>query len=163
MVSVLSAPDRQTAIDTIAALPQNLAAAVAGLSDAQLDTAYRPEGWTVRQVVHHVADSHINAYCRTRFALTETDSPVRAYNEADWARLVDAHTMPATVSLGLLEALHARWIVLLKSLAPAQFARAIMHPENGRMTIDGIVAMYSWHSRHHTAHITELRKRQGWT
>src|SRR5689334_11445563 len=126
MVSVLSAPDRQAAIDTIAALPKTMAAAVARLSDAQLDTPYRPEGWTVRQVVHHVADSHVNAYCRTRFALTETDSPVKAYNEADWARLADAHTMPATVSLSLLEALHARWTVLLRSLAPADFARSLM-------------------------------------
>jgi uncharacterized damage-inducible protein DinB len=163
MVSVLSAADRQAAIDTIAALPKSMSAAVAKLSDAQLDTPYRPEGWTVRQVVHHVADSHINAYCRTRFALTETDSPVKAYNETDWAQLIDARTMPVAVSLSLLDGLHARWVVLLRSLAQADFARGIMHPENGRMTVDSILAMYSWHSRHHTAHITELRKREGWT
>jgi uncharacterized damage-inducible protein DinB len=155
-----SGADRAAAIEAIAALPKSLSAAVAGLSEGQLDTPYRPGGWTVRQTVHHVADSHINAYCRFRFALTETAPTIKPYNESDWAGLVDARTAPVSLSLSLLEGLHARWLLLLKSLAPDQFARTLMHPENGVMTLDKLLALYAWHSAHHTAHITALRARE---
>lgn len=154
--------DRKKAIDAIAALPKELAAAVSGLTDAQLDTPYRPEGWTARQVVHHVADSHLNMYTRVRLALTETDSTVKPYAEALWAELVDARTLPVASSLRLLDALHTRLAALLKSLTQAQMARTFMHPESGLQTIDSLLPLYAWHGRHHTAHITELRKRERW-
>ena len=162
-VSELSPAERAAKIAEIAELPKKLAAAVAGLNEKQLDTPYRPGGWTVRQTVHHVADSHVNAYIRLRFALTENDPTVKPYEEAVWAELADAKSMPPSVSLALLEGLHARWVTLLKSLTPAQFQRTMEHPENGTMTVDFLIAMYSWPARHHTAHITELRKREGWS
>ena len=158
-----SAADRSAAIAAIAAAPSEIAAAVAGLTDAQLDTPYRPGGWTVRQVVHHLADSHLNAYIRLRLALTEEHPTIKPYAEAAWAELADARTMPVGVSLSLLDGAHARWVTLLKTLAPAQFARTVNHPENGVMTMDHLLAMYSWHGKHHAAHITELRKRERWT
>jgi len=136
--------------------------AVAGLSDQQLDSPYRPEGWTVRQVVHHTADSHINAYLRTKFALSDENPTIRPYPEPIWAEMADGRAAPASMSLNLLDGLHGRWVMLLKSLTPGQFARTIQHPERGSMTVDDILAMYEWHSRHHTAHITELRARLGW-
>ncbi len=136
--------------------------ACAGLSDAQLDTAYRPDGWTVRQVVHHTVDSHINAYLRTKFALSDDNPTIRPYPEAIWAEMADAKSAPVSMSLTLLDALHGRWVMLLRSLAPGQFARTLLHPERGPMTIDDVLAMYEWHSRHHTAHITALRNREGW-
>lgn len=154
--------DRAAGIASIAALPKAMRDAVAGLSDAQLDTPYRPDGWTVRQVVHHVADSHLNAYCRIRLALTEDSPTIKPYEEAKWADLADARTQPVAVSLTILDAIHTRWVVLMKSLSPAQFARPFNHPESGPSTVDGLVALYSWHGRHHTAHITELRTREGW-
>jgi len=139
-----------------------LRSAVAGLDDFQLDTAYRDGGWTVRQLVHHVADSHMNAYVRIRLALTEDWPTIKPYAESRWAELADAKTLPVEVSLALLEALHRRWVVLLKSLGEEDWQRGYMHPENGRQALGTVIALYSWHSRHHTAHVTELRKRMSW-
>jgi hypothetical protein len=159
----VSDAERRAFIDTIASLPAELAAAARSLTDAQLDTPYRPDGWTARQVVHHVADSHINAYCRLRFALAENEPTIKPYDENVWSNFADAKTLPVTTSLTLLEALHTRWVTLLRSMTPDQFARVFHHPESGRQTIDSMLALYAWHGRHHTAHITELRKRERWT
>lgn len=150
------------AIATIAALPENLRSAVYGLSAPQLDTPYRDGGWTVRQLVHHVADSHMNAYIRIRLALTEDWPTIKPYDEKLWAELADARTAPVDISLDLLDALHRRWALLLRSLNEEQWQRGYTHPENGRQTIVDAIAMYDWHSRHHVAHITELRKRMRW-
>jgi uncharacterized damage-inducible protein DinB len=155
--------ERRAAIDAIANTPGALRAAVSGLSEAQLDTPYRPGGWTVRQLVHHVADSHMNAYLRFRFALTEENFTVKPYNEAVWAELEDARTMPAEVSLSLLDAMHQRWVTLLRATPPAAFARELTHPENGPMTLDSLLGTYAWHGRHHTAHVTGLRERMAWS
>lgn len=157
--SVWTDAQRTEAIDTIAALPTEMAAAVAGLSDAQLDTPYRPGGWTVRQVVHHVADSHLNAFIRTRWALTEDNPTIKPYDQDAWAGLFDTRTMPVGVSLAILDGLHARWVTLLRSLTPKQFERTVMHPENGVMSIDAILAMYEWHGRHHVEHIKRQKTR----
>jgi uncharacterized damage-inducible protein DinB len=159
----ISDADRHRFIDAIAALPGELAAAARGLTDAQLDTPYREGGWTVRQVVHHVADSHINAYCRVRFALTEHEPTIKPYDEGMWAELADAKSMPVATSLALLDAVHARWVTLLRSLNPEQFGRVFHHPESGKQTIDSMLALYAWHGKHHTAHITHLRTRENWT
>ena len=153
---------RAALIDSIAATPARLRAAVDGLNDAQLDTPYREGGWTVRQVVHHVPDSHLNAYTRFRLALTEDQPTIRPYDEASWARLPDAATAPVAISLNLLEALHTRWDILLRSLSEADFKRPLLHPEMGSMTIGALLRMYEWHGRHHVAHITGLRQRSGW-
>jgi uncharacterized damage-inducible protein DinB len=153
---------RRLWIAEIAAAPGKLRAAVNGLDDARLDTPYRPGGWTVRQVVHHVPDSHLNAYIRMRLALTETNPTIRPYDQSAWAGLNDASIAPPAVSLALLEALHRRWVLLLTSLDPTDWARPLQHPEAGPMTIDTLLQLYAWHGRHHTAHITELRKREGW-
>lgn len=156
-------PDkRRQWIGQIAAAPAALRAAVAGLNEAQLDTPYRPGGWTVRQVAHHVPDSHMNAYVRFKLALTEDNPTIRPYDEAAWARVADSVRTPLEVSLALLDALHRRLVVLLDSLGDADFARPLTHPENGPMTIDRLLQIYAWHGRHHVAHITELRKREGW-
>jgi uncharacterized damage-inducible protein DinB len=154
---------RAAAIAAIADTPKQLRNAVHGLSDAQLDTPYRPGGWTVRQLVHHVPDSHMNAYVRTRLALTEENPTIKPYEEAKWAELADAKSMPVDVSLTMLDTLHSRWVALLRSMTPAQFSRTINHPESGPMTLDTILAMYAWHGAHHVAHVTELRRREGWT
>lgn len=143
-------------------LPQNLRRAVSGLNDAQLDTPYRPGGWTIRQVVHHFADSHLNSYSRFRWAATENVPTIKTYNEADWAELADAKTAPAELSLALLEALHARWVILLRSFGEAEFARTTKHPEWGEIRVDWLLGLYAWHCRHHVAHITALRERHGW-
>lgn len=158
----ISASERITLIDQLAACPAELRRAISGLAEAQLDTPYRPGGWTVRQVVHHVPDSHLNAYVRMKLALTEDEPTIRTYEEARWAELPEARTASPEVSLALLEALHARWTLLLRSLEPPQFARAYLHPENGRMPLDTALAMYAWHSRHHVAHVAALRSREGW-
>ncbi len=158
----LGLDERRAAIDAIAALPGELRAAVAGLDDAQLDTPYRPGGWTVRQLVHHVADSHMNAYIRFRLALTETDPPVKPYAEAAWAELHDALTMPVAISLDLVELLHARLVSLPRATPDADFARTVRHPDNGPMTLDAMLGIYSWHGRHHVAHVTALREGRGW-
>jgi hypothetical protein len=149
-------------IAAIAGLPSALREAVAGLSEEQLDRPYREGGWTVRQLVHHVADSHINAYVRIRLALTEDWPTIKPYEEAEWAKLEDARTLPVEVSLALLEALHRRWVVLLESLTEANWTQGYVHPESGREKLETVAAIYSWHSRHHVAHVTELRKRMGW-
>ena len=149
-------------IETIADGPARFREAVHGLNDQQLDTPYRPGGWTVRQVIHHVADSHINSYCRFRLALTETEPRIKAYEEKDWAELTDAKTMPVGVSLALLDNLHARWVTLLRSMGDADFARTFHHSEMGPVRLDTNLALYSWHCKHHAAHITGLRERMGW-
>jgi uncharacterized damage-inducible protein DinB len=153
---------RARAIQEIAATPEKLRAAVKGLNDAQLDTPYREGGWTVRQVVHHVADSHMNSYVRFRLALTETEPTIKPYEESAWAKLEDAAYAPIEVSLRLLEPLHERWVRLLRSLKPEDFSRTFRHPEHGARTIDWMLFLYEWHGKHHTAHITELRKQKGW-
>jgi DinB superfamily len=149
-------------IATLAALPANLRTAIHGLSDAQLDTPYRDGGWTVRQLVHHLADSHMNAYVRVRLALTEDWPTVKAYDEKLWAELPDARTAPVEHSLALLEGLHARFVSLLNSLTDEQWKCGYDHTENGRTRLAEFVALYDWHCRHHVAHIVELRKRNGW-
>lgn len=149
-------------IDQIAEAPARFREAVRNLTDEQLDTPYRPEGWTVRQTVHHVADSHMNSYIRIRLALTEKDPTIAAYDEAKWANLTDARTEPVEISLQLLGSLHQRWVVLLKSMAVSDFTRAYRHPEMGLVRLDTNVALYAWHGRHHVAHITGLRERNGW-
>jgi len=150
------------AVAAIAAAPERYRSAVAGLDDRQLDTPYRPNGWTVRQVVHHLADSHANAYIRFRLAVTEDSPVIKPYDQAKWAELPDAKTLPAGVSLGLLDGLHERWAALLRSFSGADFARTLQHPELGVLRLDQYVAMYAWHSRHHYAHIAGLRERMGW-
>jgi len=153
---------RRTFIRRIADTPAALRAAIAGLNDRQLDTPYRPDGWTVRQVVHHLPDSHMNAYVRFKLALTEDNPTIKPYDEEAWARIADTARTPPDVSLQLLEALHRRWVVLLESLEPLDFARPLLHPDSGAMTVDRLLQLYAWHGRHHVAHITELRKREGW-
>jgi len=160
--TTLSETERRTAIDSIAATPANLRAAVRGLDDAQLDTPYRPDGWTVRQVVHHVPDSHANAYIRFKWALTEDTPTIKAYDEAAWAKLDDSRTTPIETSLTLLDALHDRWVRILNAMSDADFSRQLRHPENGPMTLDQMLALYEWHGRHHVGHIASLRARNGW-
>jgi hypothetical protein len=160
--TTLSDTARRTAIDAIAAAPANMRAAIRGLDDTQLDTPYRPGGWTVRQVVHHVPDSHLNAYIRFKWALTEDNPTIRTYDEALWAKLDDTRTTPIETSLTMLEVLHDRWVRLLRSIAPNDYSRTFMHPENGVMTLDGLLATYEWHGEHHVAHIVNLRARNGW-
>jgi DinB family protein len=152
---------RSEAIEAIAALPDAMRSAVNGLSDSQLDTPYRPGGWTVRQVVHHVPDSHVNAYIRLKLAITENNPTIKPYDQEAFAQLADQR-LPVAVSLSMLEALHARWTTVLWSLTPEQFTRPLVHPEIGQITVDYLVHHYSWHSRHHLAHITRLREREGW-
>ncbi len=158
----LTAAERGELIDQIAALPAQLRAAVAGWTDEQLDTPYRPEGWTARQVVHHLADSHIHSYTRFRFGLAEEQPTIKPYNEAIWADLTDARTAPVEWSLQLVESVHRRWVMLLRSLDESAFRRTVLHPENGVMTLDQVVQTYSWHGRHHVAHIAGLARRRGW-
>jgi hypothetical protein len=150
------------AIGEIAEAPTRLRAAVEGLTLEQLGTPYRPGGWTVRQVVHHVPDSHLNSYCRLKLALTEDEPTIRPYQEDRWAELVDSHETPIEVSLALLESLHKRWVVLLNSLEPSDFQRSFRHPEIGVVTLAQNTCLYAWHGRHHTAHITSLRERMDW-
>ena len=153
---------RAAQIETLRRLPERLRAAVKGLSDAQLDTPYREDGWTVRQVVHHVADSHSVCLMRFKLALTEDWPTINPYNEAAWASLADSRLLPVDVSLELLEALHTRWVTVLESLEEEDFQRGFNHPERGRQNLATTLALYDWHSRHHTAHIIGLRTRQGW-
>jgi uncharacterized damage-inducible protein DinB len=162
MPNEVNASSRQAAIEEIASVPSKLRAAVAGLSDAQLETPYREGGWTVRQVIHHVADSHMNAYIRLRLALTETEPTIKPYEEAEWAKLEDAAHGPIEISLKLIEPLHDRWVRLLRTVTPEQFARAVRHPEAGLKNVDWLLFLYAWHGRHHTAHITSLRHQKSW-
>jgi hypothetical protein len=148
-------------IDEIAEAPRRLREALAGLTEEQLDTPYREGGWTVRQVAHHVPDSHLNAYVRFKLALTEDVPRIKPYEESRWARLPDSRLDPA-VSLALLDALHERWVVLLRALAPEDWERAYDHPDNGATTLRAALGIYAWHGRHHVAHVTGLRERMGW-
>jgi uncharacterized damage-inducible protein DinB len=155
-------PSHDENVKTISRLPTNLNAAVAGLSDAQLDTPYRDGGWTLRQTVHHIADSHINSFCRFKLALTEDESPtIRPYYEDRWAELADSN-MPVDVSLKIVEGIHSRWTSLLESMSDDDFKREFVHPETGNWTLEKVLALYAWHSLHHTAHITSTRERNGW-
>ena len=149
-------------LETLRMLPERLRAAVGGLSDPQLDTPYRPEGWTLRQVVHHVADSHANCYIRFKLALTEDWPTIKPYDEVAWANLSDSRRLPVEVSLAMLEALHGRWVGLLEAMSEEDFHKGYVHPEQGRQNRAKALALYDWHSRHHTSHITSLRARQGW-
>ena len=162
MPTQITAIARGNAIREIASVPEKLRAAVNGLNDTKLDTPYREGGWTLRQVVHHVADSHLNAYIRLRLALTETEPTIKPYEEGAWAKLDDAEHAPVEVSLRLIDPLHERWVRLLRSLKAEDFARTLRHPDHGVRTVDWLVFLYAWHGRHHTAHITELKKQKGW-
>ena len=154
--------ERQELIDQIAEAPARLRAAVKGLTPEQLDTPYRPGGWTVRQVAHHVPDSHLNAYVRFKLALTEEEPPVKLYEEARWAELPDTRDVPVEVSLALLENLHRRWVSLLRSLPATDFERTLRHPDHGVLNLNQLLGIYAWHGRHHVAHVTALRERMGW-
>jgi uncharacterized damage-inducible protein DinB len=149
-------------INQIEQTPAKLRAAVAGLNQEQLDTPYRPGGWTVRQVVHHVPDSHVNSYMRFKLAVTEDQPLIRTYHEDRWAELNDARSAPIDVSLDLLETLHRRWVLFLRSLGQQDLEKSFQHPEWGTVTLDKAIAMYAWHGRHHVAHITALRERMDW-
>jgi hypothetical protein len=153
---------RQRHIEQISALPSKMRQAVAGLDQKQLATPYRDGGWTVQQVVHHVPDSHLNAYIRFKWAMTEEVPTIKPYDEGAWAMLKDSELTPVDVSLTLLESLHARWTGLLRSLRPEDFQRRFVHPDSGPHDLDWLLGLYSWHGNHHVAHITSLRERMGW-
>jgi hypothetical protein len=153
---------RCEAIAGVRQLPANLRSAVAAFSEDQLATPYRPGGWTVRQLIHHVADSHMNAYVRVRLALTEDWPTIVAYEEARWAELEDARTAAVSTSLDLLQALHVRWVQLFTSLDEPDWKRGYTHPVNGRQSVEQALMLYDWHGRHHTAHISQLSARMGW-
>jgi hypothetical protein len=158
----LSQDQKQKCLADIEQAPAKLRAAVANLSPQQFDTPYRPQGWTVRQVVHHVPDSHLNAYIRVKLALTEEEPTIKPYAEDRWAELADTRTTPIDVSLTMLDCLHTRWVELLRSLQPEDWKRTFRHPEIGALDLEKATALYAWHSRHHVAHITALRERNGW-
>ena len=160
-VGPLSEDRRATLIAEVKAAPAGLRAALAGLTPPQLDTPYRPGGWTLRQVAHHVPDSHLNAYVRFRLALTEDKPTIKTYAENLWAELPDAKTAPVELSLDLLEALHRRLVLLLLNMSPAEWSRQLTHPDHGLVGLEWMLAMYAWHGRHHTAHVTSLRRRLG--
>lgn len=162
MTPAISLGNLKTWIDEIEATPEDLRNAVAGLDDSQLDTPYRPEGWTVRQVVHHLPDSHINSYIRFKLTLTEDNPPIRGYDEQAWAELPEARSGPIDLSLDLLESLHRRWVVVLRELSAEQFDRTFQHSELGPVKLAVNVNLYAWHGKHHIAHITALRGREGW-
>lgn len=151
-------------IKTVEELPNRLRTEVSHLSQDQLDTPYREGGWTVRQVVHHLGDSHMNAFIRCKLLLTEQEPTIKAYNEAAWAEKEDCINMPIAPGLNLLEALHQRWVVLLKSVSQVDLQRTYLHPQYGKVfTLLEAINLYAWHSRHHLAHITELKNRNSWT
>lgn len=154
---------RREALGHLETLPARMREAVAGLSDARTDTPYRPGGWSVRQVVHHVADSHMNALIRLKLALTENVPTVKPYDENAWGVLADAR-LPIDVSLRMLDGIHARWVALYRAMNSGDFARTFRHPEypDSPLTLDWLLQQYAWHSRHHVAHITSLRQREGW-
>ena len=158
----MTQPHKHAFLEDIARTPANLRAAVNGLSPAQFDTPYRDGGWTVRQVVHHVPDSHMNAYVRFKLALTEDEPTIKPYAEDRWANLADTKQTPVEVSLTLLETLHDRWVRLLRSLTAEDWKRTFRHPEMGAMTLEKTLALYAWHGKHHVAHITALRQRMAW-
>ena len=158
----VTAADLAAFIDQIAETPARLRDAVSALSESQLDTPYRPGGWTVRQLAHHVPDSHMNSYVRFRLALTEDTPIIKPYDESRWAELPDARSLPVAPSLALLESLHARWVPLLRSLSETDWKRSFRHPELGAVSLENNAALYAWHGRHHVAHITALRQRMAW-
>jgi hypothetical protein len=158
----LSEARRREMIEQIAETPAKVRAAVAGFTEQQYDTPYREGGWTVRQLVHHLADSHMNAYIRFKLALTEDEPTIKTYEQERWAETVDARTAPAEISLLLLDGLHHRWAMLLRAMNPADFARKFHHLEHGKMTLERLLALYAWHGRHHTAHVAGLRERMKW-
>jgi len=158
----LTPEQKQKSLDDLANAPANLRAAVQGLSPQQLDTPYRPGGWTVRQVVHHVPDSHMNAYIRFKLALTEDEPTIKPYEQQLWADLADSKSTPIEVSLTLLDSLHDRWVRLLQSLTPRDWKLTFRHPELGLVSLERNLALYAWHGRHHVAHITTLRTRENW-
>jgi uncharacterized damage-inducible protein DinB len=158
----LSGDQRRKFVDDISRVPANLRAAVAGLAAVQLDTPYRPGGWTVRQVTHHVPDSHMNAYIRFKLALTESEPTIKPSEQQLWAELADTKSTPIEVSLTLMDSLHDRWVRLLRSLTPEDWRRNFRHPELGLMSLEKTLALYAWHGNHHVAHITGLRQRNGW-
>jgi hypothetical protein len=161
--STITPQFRQQAIDEIAATPGKFRAAFQGLSESQLDTPYREGGWTLRQLAHHVPDSHLNAYCRLKLALTEDKPTIKPYDEGLWANLADTRETPVETSLALLESLHVRWDRLWRSLRTEDFARPLIHPGYRDVkNIDWLLCVYSWHGRHHTAHVTTLRQQKGW-
>jgi hypothetical protein len=160
--AAITAQERALWLEELATFPHKLNQAVSGLLDEQLDTPYRAGGWTSRQVVHHLADSHMNSYMRFRHALTEESPVIKPYDEARWAELVDAKSAPVNLSLGVLEQLHARWILLLRGFGDQEFARVFRHPERGDMRLDSTLGLYAWHGRHHVAQILGLRKRNNW-
>lgn len=154
--------DRAENLRTIAELPAKVNEAVAGLTEEQIDTEYRPGGWTVRQTVHHIADSHMNSQIRFKLALTEDEPPtIKPYYEDRWAELADSK-LPVDVSLKMIDAIHTRWTTFLEAMSDDDFQKQFVHPETGPWTLDGALALYAWHSKHHTAHITKLRERNGW-
>jgi uncharacterized damage-inducible protein DinB len=154
--------DRQAFIQQIEEAPSSLWSVVTGLSEKQLDTPYREGGWTVRQVVHHVADSHMNAFVRFKLAMTEDQPTVKTYDQERWAELPDAKTVPVVVSLNLVDSVHKRFVTLLRSMSASDFTRTMNHPEQGVVNLDRYLSLYAWHGRHHVAHITRLRERMGW-
>jgi uncharacterized damage-inducible protein DinB len=158
----LTEEQKRSSLDQISETPAQLRAAIKGLTEAQIDTPYRPGGWTVRQVIHHMPDSHLNAYVRFKLALTEDEPTIKPYAEARWAELSDTKSTPVEVSLTLLESLHDRWVRLLRSLTPEDWKRTFRHPEMGPMTLEKTLALYAWHGPHHVAHVTALRERNGW-
>jgi len=158
----LTEDQKRALLDHIGQTPAKLRDAIKGLSESQIDTPYRPGGWTVRQVVHHVPDSHLNSYTRFKLALTEDEPTIKPYAEDRWAELADTKATPLEVSLTLLDSLHDRWMRLLRSMTPEQWKRTFRHPELGPMTLEKTLALYAWHGRHHVAHITALREREGW-
>lgn len=158
----LSPESRKSFIKELELLPGKLKKTVNGLNDEQLDTPYRYDGWTVRQVIHHIPDSHLNAYVRIKLALTENEPAIKTYEEKEWAKLKDYYQTPIEVSLALLDTLHKRWVILLNSLQENDFRRKFKHPDWGLVSIDYLVAQYAWHGNHHTAHIASLRERMGW-
>lgn len=153
---------RNRHIERLTALPGLIRKAVTGLNDNQLNTPYREGGWTVQQVVHHVADSHMNAYIRFKWALTENEPTIKAYEEGEWARLKDSELTPVEVSVTMIDSLHARWMVLARSMKAEDFQRKFVHPDSGPHDVDWLLQLYSWHGNHHLAHITSLRERMGW-
>ncbi len=160
--TTIGTAEREGFVEEIAAAPGELRSAVRGLTDSQLDTAYREGGWTVRQVVHHLPDSHLNAYVRFKLALTEEQPLIRTYEESFWAELPEARSAPIGMSLALMDALHTRWVACIRSLPAASFERTFRHPDMGLMSLNEQLAHYAWHGRHHVAHITALRRRMGW-
>jgi hypothetical protein len=158
----LSEQEKAKHLDHIEQTPARLRAAVEGLSEKQLNTPYRDGGWTVRQVVHHVPDSHLNAYVRFKLALTEEEPTIRPYMEKPWAELPDGKSAPIELSLALLESLHKRWMLTLRNIKPSEWKRKFNHPEIGMLNLEKTLALYSWHGRHHVAHVTSLRERMGW-